>query len=500
VLGGDPVPNDLEAEWLLDRFGYQSPDGSQAAEQITVRADVDASAEAGTWAFDAVLRWPTGGLYSDPLFVDATDAPLTIELAGRVDADLSRLDVDGARFVLGEALELSASGVFDLPSGNRRALTLAAHSPDAGSAHALLLQPYLIGTPADDMSVGGQVGFVLQLDGRGVSRAGLSLTGLTAADRRGRFGLGATDGSVAWQRDDAASDSRLRTSGVELLGIRSGAFEARARFSADRVELLEPVVIPLLDGELALDAFRLDGALVAGRSPVWTASASLRDISLERLTGELAWPPFEGSLSGELSDMRYADEVLAVGGGLRLAAFGGEIRVDELRLRDPLGNVPVLSADAQLRGLDLEAVTRTFSFGRIEGRLDGDLAGLRLVAWQPDAFDLHLYTPPGDRSRRRISQRAVENLTELGSGMPAGLSASLLGIFDEFGYRAIDARVRLDGDVAEIDGLARDGGGYYLVRGSGLPRIDVIGRNRRVAWKDLVERLRQIRVEGARIE
>jgi hypothetical protein len=38
------------------------------------------------------------------------------------------------------------------------------------------------------------------------------------------------------------------------------------------------------------------------------------------------------------------------------------------------------------------------------------------------------------------------------------------------------------------------------VRGAGLPRIDVIGRNREVAWKDLVQRLRNIRLEGARVE
>jgi hypothetical protein len=152
-----------------------------------------------------------------------------------------------------------------------------------------------------------------------------------------------------------------------------------------------------------------------------------------------------------------------------------------------------------MRGLSLEAVTQTFSFGRIEGRLDADLRGLQLIAWRPDRFDLHLYTPPGDDSRHRISQRAVENLTELGSGVPAGLSAGFLSIFEEFRYDRIDLQIQLHGDVAELDGLARPDGGYYLVKGSGLPRIDVIGRNRSVAWPDLVERLRQIQVEGAQI-
>ena len=226
----------------------------------------------------------------------------------------------------------------------------------------------------------------------------------------------------------------------------------------------------------------------------------MRGVSLDQLTRELDWPPFSGALSGELRDMRYADDLFAVGGGLNITAFDGRIEVSNLRIQDPLSAVPVLRASATMRGLNLEALTRTFDFGRIEGRLDGDVEDLRLVAWRPDQFDLHLYTPPDDRSRHRISQRAVENLTELGSGLPAGLSASFLRVFEEFSYDVIDVKIVLRGASASIDGLARDDGGYYLVRGSGLPRIDVIGRNRSVAWNDLLERLRQIRVEGVQVQ
>ena len=80
------------------------------------------------------------------------------------------------------------------------------------------------------------------------------------------------------------------------------------------------------------------------------------------------------------------------------------------------------------------------------------------------------------------------------------MSASVLSIFEEFSYKVIDVKILLRGDLARIDGLAREDGGYYLVRGSGLPRINVIGRNRSVAWSDLLERLRQIQVEGVQVQ
>jgi hypothetical protein len=489
-----------DLELVVDGMAFASPDGTQAAEDLVLRVDLATRVQGDQWRFDGNLRWPTGALYSEPLFVDAGEAPLTIDLTGVFEPARGRLQLDSAAASIQQAFTLTGAGRFTLDPWSVRDMTLAAHSDDAGTAFGLLLQPFLIGTPADDLEVTGQVGFVLHFDERGIEQAGLSLNRLSAVDRRGRFALHPSDGSVAWQRAGSGSVSSLTTEGVSLFALRSGAFAADARFVGDQLTLISPIVVPVLGGEVALDAFTLSGALVEGASPTWSASASVAAISLDQLTRELQWPPFSGSLSAELNDMRYREQMLEVGGGLRLTAFDGEIRVSGLRVLDPLGVAPIVTADASMRGLDLEQLTRTFSFGLIEGRLDGDLDALRLVAWEPDRFDLHLYTPPGDRARRRISQRAVENLTELGSGIPAGLSVPLLGLFEEFGYSAIDLKIELRGDAASIDGLAREDGGYYLVRGSGLPRIDVIGRNRRVAWRDLVERLKEIQVEQAKIK
>ena len=40
-----------------------------------------------------------------------------------------------------------------------------------------------------------------------------------------------------------------------------------------------------------------------------------------------------------------------------------------------------------------------------------------------------------------------------------------------------------------MSGLGRAGDGFTLVEGSGLPRLHVVGFNRRVDWDTLVERL-----------
>jgi len=497
--GGADGVSRVAADILLDQLSYASPDGAQAAEKLVLKLTAAARKRGSAWVLDVGLGWPSGALYTEPLFLDAAKGPLTLKASGTWRQDLSRLQLDSWSADLSNTANISGTGRFEGAGLAIGDLTVAVQSDDAGRLYQRVLQPFLIGTVADDMAVTGRIGLVLHLDDKGIEQAGLELNHLTLEDRQGRFSLDRADGSVGWDRSQSVPLSRLSVAAASVYRIPAGGFSISARFAGDRIDLVEPVVVPLLGGRVVLDSFALTGALVAGARPRWEASASVREVSLEQLTRSLEWPPFNGTVTGQLNNMRYADQVFSVGGGLELNAFGGDIRVDDLSIQDPFGTVPILTADAAMRGLKLELLTETFSFGRIEGRLDADLQDIQLAGWQPARFDLHLYTPARDDSRHRISQRAVQNLTELGSGVPAGLSATFLSVFEEFRYDRIELRIRLRGDVAELDGLARPDGGYYLVRGSGLPRIDVIGRNRSVAWSDLVKRLQQIQVEGAQI-
>jgi hypothetical protein len=77
-----------------------------------------------------------------------------------------------------------------------------------------------------------------------------------------------------------------------------------------------------------------------------------------------------------------------------------------------------------------------------------------------------------------------------------------MGLFDTFGYRRAGIGCALEQGVCTMSGLEpRQGGGFYIVRGGVLPpRVDVIGYERRVDWETLVERLRNIRLENARMD
>jgi len=178
-------------------------------------------------------------------------------------------------------------------------------------------------------------------------------------------------------------------------------------------------------------------------------------------------------------------------------AFDGTILLKNLQLDDLFGPLPVLHADVELKALDLETLTSTFSFGKITGRLAGRVNGLRLEQWQPVAFEARFATPENDPGSHRISQKAVDNISNLGGvGISGALSRSFLRFFEEFGYEKLGISCRLEKGVCEMDGIEPADQGYYLVKGGGLPRIDIVGFNRKTDWSVLLERLKQVAEGG----
>ena len=211
---------------------------------------------------------------------------------------------------------------------------------------------------------------------------------------------------------------------------------------------------------------------------------------MQAFSTAMGWPEMHGKLSGMIPDVSYAEGELRVGGMLLIRAFDGAITVRDLRVARLFDVAPSLRADIKLDNLDLDPLTRTFEFGNIQGRFSGQVDNLQLIDWRPVAFDAKFATPADDKSRHRISQRAVESISKIGGGGIGGaVSRGFLRVFDEFSYDRIGISCTLRNGVCTMDGVAPAQQGYYLVKGGGLPRIDIIGYAHRVDWDTLLERI-----------
>jgi hypothetical protein len=377
------------------------------------------------------------------------------------------------------------------PQAGLRDLDLEFESDDLGRMGQAYLSGLLGIAGLADLRLSGQArAHVLMREGV-LHGADVALQGAAIDDPGGRFLFDGLEGDVRYSAE-APVTSELRWGGGALYGLAFGP--ARLPFaSGDGVlRLRDAVTMAMLGGQARFEDVEIRPPSHDQRLDVRFGLA-LDRLDIGQLSTALDWPAFTGELSGRIPLAHYADDRLEFGGGLDVQVFSGQVRVSELSMERPFGVAPTLTADIAIDDLDLEALTGVFGFGSITGRLDGRIGNLRLVNWQPVAFVAELHTDRHRGVRQRISQRAVQDLSSVGDAtFMTSLQGQLIGLFDDFGYARIGIACTLVDEVCEMDGLGSAGRGFTIVQGAGVPRLSVVGFNRRVDWPTLVERLSAI--------
>ena len=473
--------------------GYSNAEGSQAAETLQLDSRGSARPLAAGWRVQSSLNARAGMLYAEPVYLEFSAArPLELSLdldwlAQREELRVRSLAFNQPGVVTGR-LDARLQPAADQPL---RRLTVEIGKSSFPGLYENWLQPWLAGTALDELETeGGLRGRLVVVDGRPEDLQ-LTLDRVSFEAPSDQFGVKGLDGKLQWDRKGHVHASTLAWQGANYNRLQLGAAQLALETDARGMKIQQPLVVPLLDGKLHVEEFELDW--MDGKLS-WLLDGFLTPVSMRAFSTALGWPELSGTLSGMVPKVRYADGVLTLGGTLLVQAFDGDITLRNLRIEHPLGTVPRLWADARIVNLDLKTLTRTFSFGRIEGRLQGRVNGLYMEAWQPVAFDAVFATPDDDDSRHRISQKAVDNISNLGgSGLGGALSRSFLRFLEDFPYKRLGIRCRLQNGVCYMGGVAPAKRGYYLVQGRWLPpRLDVIGFADEVDWAVLLDRLKSV--------
>ena len=183
-------------------------------------------------------------------------------------------------------------------------------------------------------------------------------------------------------------------------------------------------------------------------------------------------------------------------GDLRAKVFGGEILISGLGASRLFTSTPLFKLNAWCEDLRLDLLTAQTAFGKIEGILEGYINNLEVAFGQPQKFDLLLQTARKEGIPQKMSQRAVDSIAQIGGGQSPfmGVAGMMTSFFKEFPYEKIGIRASLENDVFRVHGTIRENGTEYYVKGSGLPRVNVVNMNpdNRISFKDMVKRIRRI--------
>ncbi len=480
-------PFQVATDLQLSGLGLETPDGWLAAAGLGGRLKLDYVERGPDTRISTTFEARGGEFLAQGLYALLPDSPVIVQVeASRRGQAPWRLP----RLAWTDGQVLRAEGQAQLGAqGSVQDLDLDLRLGDLAVARDRYLSGFLAPAGFGDLVLSGGADATLQLRAGELQAMALDLEGVTAIDPRQRFILAGLRGGLRWTHAAEAVASQLRWDSGALYGIGVGP----ARFDFDsaggELRLREPTALAMLEGQARLDQFRWQ-APRTGQGTRFQIGATLTDLDLGSLSQRLGWPPFTGSLGGRIPSARYEGGVLTLDGGLTMQVFGGSVALSELVMERPFGIAPTLSADIVIEDIDMEPMTAAFGFGAITGRMDGRIAKLRMVDWSPVAFDARLLTDPAWKGRRRISQRAVEDISRVGgAGLVAGLQTQALRLFDDFGYARIGLGCRLRDNVCDMAGVGSAGDGYTIVEGSGLPRIQVVGFRRRVDWPTLVDRL-----------
>ena len=472
-------------DYTVSDLGFDNADGTLAGSALAGQGTLSGRSDGDAARWDPALQLQSGEFLLDPLYISFLDLP-ALRLTAGIDLNGDQAQVD---FQVSDpdALELSGTAAVSM-----QAASVSIESMRLQVQQLLLDRswPRYFNAAAEALGwsgllPGGSIRAALQVQQNSLEQITVNLDGVQLDDMAGRFEIQQLNGVVDYDFDGDSVDSSLDWQTLRYYDLAIGPAETRFFTGGRQFQLLDPLFAPVLDGgidvrelvltDLGLETLSLDFA------------ASIRPISLELISRALNWPVLLGTLSGDIPRVQLRDGVAEVGGAIRLRLFDGDVEIDQLRLERVLGVLPTLAADIEIANLDLEQMTGAFSFGLIQGRLDGSIQGLRLLDWEPVAFDAWLATP--ESGRRKISQKALDNLSSIGGGA-AALGQTFLGVFDQFSYRRLGIRCRLLDNICSMAGVAPAARGYYLVQGSGIPRIDVIGYSDRVDWPQLVRRLK----------
>ena len=485
-------------------INFADPDSAYFGEALTGSLAGKMALNDAHWQSHHQLALKQGAILTPWAYLGTETAPINLETDLRVDASFSKsMAIRNLHYSHPGIVEFQTSGdiALDNPDNSLELLQITTSQLPLEKLFNAYLQPVLAGTLWEGVSLTGKLQADLQIKQGEPERATIelidivtSLSTLTTNAPVNLYSLNGMSGTLNWARANAGNEPEASilqwTSGALYDGITLGPAELMLELAGMRFKLKKSVQIPVLDGYLQAELLDLD---LAGESPDVTLKGYLAPISMRKLSVALGLPVLSGQLSGMIPHIAYNAGSLSIGGIALVKLFDGNVLIRNLKLDELLGVLPVFNADIELKGLDLQTLTETFSFGRITGKLDGKVNQLRLENWQPVSFDAWFATPDDDKGRHRISQKAVDNISNLGgAGISGAVSRSFLRFFEEFGYSKLGISCRLENGICQMGGVENAENGYYLVKGGGVPRIDIMGFNRETDWNLLIQKLKEI--------
>ncbi len=475
-----------------NRFNFSHAEQSNIGENIAIKLNLNTKLQQGKkFKIQGIIRLNKGEIYIDPIYLNINKQPLNMAI--NLTWQPKKLKIHNLHLIQNNVLDLQSNA--NLKLKDKFAIeTLSLRLKQTSIKK--LYDNYIQGMLEEDsifnqLKLQGKI--KAQLNWQPNKRYALvKLYNIYLEDQKKRFGINKLHGKIQWHSNSQRYASHLYWSNAYIASsIKLGGSQLRASLVKNNIKLLAPFYQPIFDGAIQIQQFRLNN--IGMENMNGQLRGAIKPISLSKISTALDIPKLNGNISGKIPWLNYGNQTIKIGGRLKMRIFDGEIVANDLTIKNLLNNIPELKTNIKINKLNLKTLTNITDFGEIQGQLSGYVRKLHLINWQAVSFDAHLANPLDDAIRHRISQKAIQNLSNLSGNLAVNIfSNSILKVFENFYYKRLGWGCRLRKGICYMNGVGKARKGYYIVKGGRLPRIDVIGYNKSVDWNQLLNRLKSI--------
>jgi len=497
----DPASGTLTLAATAEIADYSSADAALVFGAVKVGVEVTTGGTPADARFaDFVVNVTAGELLWDRFYVELDEHP--VKFGGRLEPSADVVRLTRILFSMRGVGTVRGAGTYDRARARPQG-KLEFDLPGVAALYRLgVRDPFVDAHPVlAGITVGGRaIGHVEQGYGaRGERRLTgvIELSGGSLASEAPAMRLHGIDLRLPIDLAEADVDAPtmqrgwLHLNGLSVGDVDVGRIRLPLAVTPNRVRLSEPIQVPLLGGRLDVNQLQFEDLL--GEHPSVSVGLHLSELELDQLTLAAGMPQVAGTVTGAMPNLTLQNGTVQSEGEIRIDAFGGVVRLRNLRVDELSSPVPALRLDLDFRDVSLAQLTRTFEVGRVSGIIGGEVDGLVLVDGQPVSFDARVATVPRTGLAQRISVRAIRQISILGGSGGDPFSQGVLSLFDEYRYAKMGFRCSLENDRFLLRGVEEVDGREYLVVGAVLPpRVSVVSHTRVIAFSELVRRLARI--------
>ena len=497
----------------LQDLRFQDQSASSMGEQIALRMKLDGKLNVKQSRIDAKADFTVeeGEVLYDRFYLNLNRSGFLCSMEGGYVWPQKSLKLASLKCQLKDILRLEMNGTLHFPA-RKPHLYLSVHVPKTPLQpifHHFVLEPFKTERPSLTLlKLGGSIAADLNLTGtpsnwmakgrcqwhRGELSSTEGTLSLIGIDLDLPIWVQSLPTGQALETKTHKLGGKLSIGSLRLPPLPVQSLSLPLESSPDRLTVPSSTLLKVPGGKIELGPVVCKG-LYGSRRSIET-SLSLDAVKLDPLLRGIWTKPITGTIEGILDPVQFEGNQLRTKGDLMTRLFGGEILISGLSASGLLTPTPLLKLNAKWKDLRLGDLTRETAFGKIEGILMGYVNDLEIAYGQPQRFDLLLETAKKEGVRQKMSQRAVDSIAQIGGGQSPfmGVAGIMTSFFEEFPYEKIGIRASLENDLFQINGTIREGGTEYYVKGSGVPRINIINVNpeNKIRFKDMVKRIRRV--------